>query len=430
MTVSLTKEEERMLSGEYGPGVQKSMKLLVKVGDAYGADKMIEPKGAHLISWEALPIVGGGLIKMISELTEGSKVRIPTTANPFPINLEIAEEIGIPDIIVKTFEYPIRKVREIHKRIGVIPTSYSCHPHSLWSAKKGDYFAGTETAVTTFANSWLGIRSNIEGHTTTTAAAITGKLPNYGVHFSGNRYAKVLVEFESNLDTRKFTYADYGVLAYYVGKRLGDDRIPVFNGLPENMTADHAKYMSVPFIMGCSSPMFHIVGVTPEAPTLEDALGGEKPEERIVVGKDDMKESFEEISPNHSGAEIGHVTFGCAHCGIDEIEKIAELIKGKKVHEGVELWVNTNELAKEEAKSRGYVDMIESAGGFVITGSCAWLAPTAMMALRGFRGLATTSPAAAAMIERGFGLSYHTPLNVCLGSTEQCIKAAITGRWE
>jgi len=428
--VSLTREEEKMLSGEYGPGVQESMRLLVKIGDAYGAERMIPLKGAHIhgIAGMKIPLLGS--LSIESELMEGATYKIPTSIHAK--FLAYPKGIGIPDVIIDLLTPMMDEAWEVHERMGAIPIN-SCQPFLKCGEEKfdhykgeiGDHYALTDTTVVWFANSWLGIRSNQESPETCVASGITGVTPEYGMHLTENRYGKVLIEFEKDLDTKEFTYKDYGVLSFFAGELTGD-KIPVYNGLPKDMTWSQAKYMCTPQSWFNPAPMFHIVGVTPEAPTVEEAFGGEKPEERIVIGKKEMKEWEEEVTTIHSGEEIGLVSFGCPHCSIEEISEIAGLIKGKKVADGVKLWVATNPPIRELAVSRGYVDTIEKAGGHVNPCVCGGPMPAIFVPLLGWKGMATTSATAASMIGYGFGI----PIKISLGTPKQCIKAAITGRWD
>ncbi len=44
----LTREDEAILNGEYGQGAEIAMSILVKLGDMYGADRMLNVENVHV----------------------------------------------------------------------------------------------------------------------------------------------------------------------------------------------------------------------------------------------------------------------------------------------------------------------------------------------------------------------------------------------
>jgi hypothetical protein len=415
----LNREEKRMLEGECGELIQKSMDLLVKVGEAYDAERMIEVTYAHLIAWELTDI----LFELFSQMTGNAKVRIPTTVNPLLFNMGRAKELGIPESSMTELERILSRLIKAHDKMGVIPT-YTCHPHYIYELRIGEHVALTESNVVMFANAWLGARSNIEGAATAIASAITGKTPYYGLHLIGNRYGKVQIDIGRDLKPDQFDYADYGALAFWAGKSL-KDRIPVYNGLSRKMTPAHAKYMCTPQILHSCAAMFHILGVTPEAPTLEATFGGKKPEDRFIIGKKQLESAFETLC-SAKGREIDLVCLGCPHCNIQEIGEIAQLLRGKKVSRQVRLWIGTNEPTRILAKRMGFIDTIENAGGLVFADMCAGTgAALRMSEALGIRTVATNSATLAGVVP----IRARGRVGVWFGKTRVCIASAIRGKW-
>ena len=68
----------------------------------------------------------------------------------------------------------------------------------------------------------------------------------------------------------------------------------------------------------------------------------------------------------------------------------------------------------------GLVERIESAGGRVVADTCLVVAPVASL---GHRTMATNSAKMASYTPS------HSGLSVRFGSMEQCLEAAVTGRW-
>jgi len=408
--VYLTKEEERMLNGEYGPATQEAMRILVKIAEAYDAKRMVQAKSAH---------VAAGLfleeIEWYERLLQGgAKFRCFTTRHPWGIDYDHFEEVGtlygntpeIKQLGEMIFSYSLK--------MGAIPMG-TCIQYLLGDfLMPRDAFSWTGSAGVVFANSVLGARGNMDGAVTNYCVAITGRIPEYGMLLDENRRGQVLVDC-SKIDFDKFTDADWGALAWHVGKVAGD-QIPVFLGLPKRMTLEQLKLLASPLHVSGAVPMFHIPGITPEAPSLEAATGGDRLE-KIWVDVRDVKAAYDEMTTaGEDKPDI--VCIGCPHLTYTEIREIAEYLEGKKVHPDVKLWVGTSYQIKVIANRAGWTEKIERAGGLLVTNIC--MGPGNPASARGARVIATNSPRCA----------YYAPgVKVLFGSTKDCLEAAISGKW-
>jgi predicted aconitase len=161
-----------------------------------------------------------------------------------------------------------------------------------------------------------------------------------------------------------------------------------------------------------------MVGITPEARSLEEALGGRQPAERHVVGTREVQETMAQMSTGQDGP-VDVVGVGCPHASIDQMKRYATLLEGKRVHRGVELWICANTVVEEMARRMGYLKTIEEAGAKLMVGTCHNDCP---LGAWGFRRLVTDSGK----------FAYYTPTTVgteCIfAGTEACFEAAITGR--
>ncbi len=159
-----------------------------------------------------------------------------------------------------------------------------------------------------------------------------------------------------------------------------------------------------------AKPLFYMKGVTPGA-ELQAQL-----KETVTIEQADIKNAYDEINDEVSDIEL--VCIGCPHCSINEIAKVAELLKGKKVAEGTEFWVATSRTTKQLADKRGYTQVIEAAGARFACDTCMAVAP-----LKGrFKSLATTSA-------KGCYYSRQNGMKTKMGGVEECIEAAVTGKW-
>jgi predicted aconitase len=421
ITMKLRDEEKRMLGGERGPTIQKAMQYLVDIGEGNGAEEMVDISRAHVLTVWGAP---HWLPEVLRELTDGEKVRVPTTTHSKPVCLQHAQRMGMSEPAIEETSKYISDMEQLFNDIGAIPT-YTCLPDPWHHLKLGDHVAFTDTLVVPLANAWFGARTNMESPLSAVICAITGKTPKYGMHLAENRVGEVLVEVAPELKAENFDNADYGALSYWAGKIRVDgvSVLPVYNGLSPRFSLTNAKNMCLSLTWNSKADMFHVVGVTPEAPTIEAALGGRevKSEARLVFGRRELKAAYEELT-SATEKKVDVVSIGCPHCTLEEIIEVARLIDGRKIHMDTQLWVGMSAAAREIADRMGLIDVIEQAGGSVMTDSCVAFHP--IFALQP-RVIATN---VAALYKLPTLTGKH--ITVWYGTAADCMNAAVKGRWE
>jgi len=409
----LTDEERRILDGAFGEPQRIALSVLLKLGEAYGADRMLEITSAHVVG-SSYQIAGEAGIEIYGQLVQqGARVKVRTTSDPGSIDFARWREFKTPA------DYAERqiKIAELLDRMGVIPT-WTCTPYTTFNVPKfGEDLGWSESSAVVFANSVIGARTNRLAAYVDVCAALVGRVPRFGLHVPESRRGEVLFELDPDLSA---SFEDYffPALGYLVGQ-VTADRIPVIVGVRQT-TFDQLKAFGAAAAASGSVALYHMVGVTPEARTLEEALGGRLPAERISVGRREIARTMEQMSTGQGGA-VDVVGVGCPHASIDQMRRYATLLRGKRVHTGVELWICTNTMVEEMARRMGYVEAIEQAGAKLMVGTCHNDCP---LGAWGFRRLVTDSGK----------FAYYTPTTVgteCVfASTEACIEAAITGRVE
>jgi hypothetical protein len=275
-----------------------------------------------------------------------------------------------------------------------------------------EHIAWAESSAVVFVNSILGARDNREGGPSALASALTGRTPLYGLHLDENRRGDILFKVEARLND----IADYGALGSYVGRKIGN-KIPVFDGI-KNPYLEELVYLGAALASSGGVAMFHIVGVTPEAPTVEAAFGGKNYETVLITDKE-IEEGKQKLT-SAKDKKVDYVAIGCPHCSLRQIKEIAMLLENKKISKDVTLWVHTNVAIKSIASHLGYVKIIENAGGIMTQDLCTVLGnPEAL----GFKVLATNSA------KMAFYAPGSNGLDVWYGNVQQCIDAAIKGYW-
>ena len=388
-----------MLNGDEGFAVQKSMEILVALGDIFGANSLIKV-GSVQVAGVSYHNLGDAGLEFLNELAKDGRVKVLTTLNPAGMDLENWQQLGIsPEFAEKQ-----NLVIDAFKRMGIL-ISCTCTPYLIGNLPLyGEHVAWSESSAVTFANSVLGAKTNREGGPSALAAAFVGKTPCYGLHLDENRVPDVHVQVNTSLTK----LSDWGALGYAIGKKA-ENKIPYITGI-KSAERDQLKSFCASVVTYGAKPLFYMKGVTPGA---ELQI---QPKETVSIEQADLKNAYENINDEVSDIEL--VCVGCPHCSINEIAKVAELLKGKKVADGTEFWVATSRVAKQLADKRGYTQAIEAAGAKFACDTCMAVAP-----LKGrFKSLATTSA-------KGCFYSRQNNMKTKMGSIEECVQAAVSGKW-
>ena len=240
-----------------------------------------------------------------------------------------------------------------------------------------------------------------------------------GLLLDENRYAEVVVELDG-LDPYQLTHADFGAIGYYVGAKAQNRNI-VINTLPRELDIDQVKYLMAPLSTSGSVSICHVVGMTPEAPTLEQALGGRTPSEIITVGKEEIQRT----KALYAGeGRVDMALFGCPHCTVPELKTMTSLLDGKKIGSNQRLWIGMPYQHCCLAKNMGYAEIIENAGG-VISSSCMATIPDSPIP-EDVKVIATNSFKAAHYISR----LTRGRVKVFIGDMDACIDAVTGGMWK
>ncbi|MEM3674907.1 MAG: aconitase X catalytic domain-containing protein [Candidatus Methanomethyliaceae archaeon] len=348
----LSREEERMLSGEEGLAVQKAMQLLTALGEVFGAERMVKIESAQIagVSYGNIGDAGMEFLEDWADL--GGKVRVKSTLNPAGMDLNKWQEMGVD------YEYYQRQMRilKAFEKMGVEITC-TCTPYLVGNRpRSGAHVAWSESSAVVFANSVLGARTNREGGPSALAAAITGRTPCYGLHLEDNREPTAIVKVEARLES----IFDFSLLGYTIGRILGAG-IPYFKEVLVR-DLDKLKIMSAALAASGGIAMFYVGGRRRTADKLE----------KVCVDQRELELSREKLS---SEGKPDLACIGCPHCSIQELRDLARALKDKRVKKGCALWVWTSQGVYDQAKDRGYLRAIEGAGGKVFTDTCMVVCP-------------------------------------------------------
>ncbi len=359
MTLHLTKEEEGMLAGEQGEVIEHLFRLLVRLGDIYGAEEMI-PVGSVQVAGVSYKSIGDPGLEFLEDFaSKGAKVKVLTYLNPAGMDMENWKELGFPE------EFASKQIRitDAFRKMGIVVTA-TCTPYLAGNLPRfGEHIAWSESSAVSFSNSVIGARTNREGGPSALAAAICGVTPSYGLHLDENRKPDVLVKVGADLNFS----SDYGALGYYVGK-LVKNKIPYFQGLRDANT-DQLKALGAAMAASGAVALYHAENMTPEAALMET-----KGLESIEVTPKDLEDTYESLN---TGDLPDIVILGCPHASLREIASLADKVEGKQLKKPI--WICTSRVMKEAADLMGFTERIEAAGGRIVADTCMVVSPIEQM---------------------------------------------------
>ncbi len=352
--VHLTRDEEDILAGKRGDTLSKLLELLVRLGDSFGADRLLDIESAHTVLTFGFNFIASAADILRKSAEEGLKVKVPTTANPI-VDMSYAEELKD---VFGLFEYQERLVRDLGK-IGV--RSFTCTPYLGDNRPRfGEHCAWAESSAVVYLNSVLGARSNREGGIVDIASAITGKTPNHGMHLDENRKGQVLFEVELS----EYSDFDLTLVGLLVGEVAGS-RVPVIDGL-SHISFDGVKNLGAASAATGAVSLIHIPGVTAEAKTLREAFQDGGPEQTVRIDRSFLEEMREKFSAEPQKAPQ-NIAVGCPHLSVQEALAVVAKLKDKTISQGVNFWICAAKEVIEEVQASKYADILEVSGAKMTT---------------------------------------------------------------
>lgn len=336
MALRLNDEQDAMLKGHRGEAMTLAMKAIVQYGNAFGAKRLVPIKSAHLAGTFRASIFKAYYQVLRRLVRADARVSVPTTLNPRP-----GEQLNILNKLV------FRKQRELDEQMasfGVTP-NYSCVCYDGVNVpQKGDVLAWAESSAVQYANSVLGARTNRCSVLMDICCALTGLTPEFGYLLDDNRVARLLVKLEIDK-------MDASALGYLIGRKAVN-RVPIIEH--HEFTQTELKNMGGSMAAAGGVAMFHVEGLTPEAPDIKTACGGEPPEMMTIRQSDldDLRTKKRQDS--------GMVVFGCPQMTLDEAVALSENFIGKKVK--VPTWFCLIPEAKRNFRRHSYYEKILAAG--------------------------------------------------------------------
>ncbi len=425
-SLKLRDDEKAMLDGRHGKARQKAMDLLVRYADALGAEGFVDTKNVAGVPGSANAFLqnfykdqdAGGHDAIFSffdldsdELVEAPQAVVHTCHLQGGADPLHWQTLGVKPAVFHGHES--REAFAVSKGVEILKT---CTPYLAGNVPvKGEHCAWMESSAVIYVNSVIGARTNTEGRESTSAAMLTGKIPDWGLHKAEHRLGTHRIRVELPVSS----VMDWGMLGYFVGDVV-QEHIPVLVG---NYTASELvrlKHFGAAASSSGGVEMYHIVGVTPEADTQDIAFGTNAPRETFTYGRAEQRRVYDELNATGRDPNVDYVMLGCPHAALEQIVEAATLLRGRRVSANCRLWIFTSRAVRGEADAAGYTQAITDAGGVLMTDTCSAFAQAIPP---GTKVVALDSAKQAHYLPAILGVQ------AWFGSTRDCIEAAITTRW-
>jgi predicted aconitase len=409
---ALDARDRDLLDGGRGEAARLAMRLVVAAARAMDAPGLLDIASAHV---SGCFYSGRAGLDFAQRLVDGgAQVAVPTTLNTGIVDLlhpelQPAEERPLLELG--------RRQMDLYAAMGCEPT-WTCAPYQRAARpSRGEQVAWGESSAVVFANSVLGARTNKYGDFLDIACAVTGRVPDAGLHRDAGRAGRVLVRVRDVDPALLAEDAAYGVLGYLAGRAVGS-AVPVIDGLPATATEDQLRALGAAAAAGGGVELFHAVGLTPEAPTLDAALRGGHPERELAIDARALRTGRDELS-TRAGDRLTAVCLGTPHMSAREVARVLELLDGRRVHPDVAFYVSTGRDVLADLRARGDDAALRRAGVRVVVDTCTYFAPF----LRVRPGPVMTDSAKWAYYAPG-----NLGVDVVFASTAECVRSAVEGR--
>ncbi|MBZ5557294.1 MAG: aconitase X catalytic domain-containing protein [Acidobacteriia bacterium] len=407
----LSARDQAMLDGALGPAAAFAMSILVRMAEVYGASELMDISQAHI---DSTIYLGDATLEFAEKLASlGAKVAVPTS-----LNVSGVDECGWQNWAV-TPEWAAKAARQMlaYEKMGTVPT-WTCAPYQTKMRPAfGQQIAWGESNAIAFANSVIGARTERYPDLLDICCAITGRVPASGLHLTENRAGQVLLRLTDVPVALQQDAQFFAVLGHLVGK-LAEDRIPVIEGIVVTPAEDELKAFAAAVASSGCVALFHMVGVTPEAPTLDAAFQGRSPERSMEITTADLRAARKELT-TADGRELDMVILGSPHFSLAEFAQLAPLVAGRHAHPRVKFLITSSRLMKEDADRAGVLAPIVAFGAQITLDTCILASPM-------------LPPEIKTLMTNSAKYAYYAPslLNtrVTFGSLADCVRSAIEGR--
>ncbi len=411
LMLTLSAKDHDMLSGEFGAATKMAMSIVARMAEVAGANELLDISGAHIDSTVYIGEAGLEFAERLASLE--AKVAVPTTLNVSGLDEHHWQEWAVPS------DWARQAYRQMvaYQSMGTIPT-WTCAPYQTEMRPSfGQQIAWGESNAIVFANSVLGARTERYPDLFDICCALTGRAPAIGLHLNENRAGQLLFRLVEVPEQLQHSDDFYPVLGNLIGN-AALDKIPVIDGMSLRPDEDQLKAFGAAAASSGGVALFHMSGITPEAPTLAEAFQGKAPIETIAITMDMLRDSRRELTHTDSD-QLHMVVLGSPHFSLAEFKRLASLLKGKRRHPGVKFLVTSSRAMTQLAQKAGFLEPLQTFGAQITVDTCILTSP---MLPDEIQNLMTNSAK----------FAYYAPgmlgKKIAFGSLEDCVHSAVAGK--
>lgn len=411
--MQLTEIEQEMLAGRHGDPVRKAIAQQIDVGKFFGAQRFVEVTNVHMMG--DVEVMGENGIRFLREATRDNAQAVrPLTTNARCVDFAWAHGFGQSDQVVEHE----REIISHLQNIGATTVDTCINYQTLYQPHLGEHVAWGDTGTVIYANSVFGARTNFESGPAAFAASLTGRTPAYGFHLDEHRRGTFIVE----LAFEPTDLADWGAIGKIVGEADIDYfAVPVFTGVRKSPSSDDLKHLGASLASYGSMAMFHMVGVTPEAPSVEAAMGGRKPVRTMRITEEDIRAIYEGYPRGDGSASV--VVFSGPQLSLFELSNLAHLFAGRRRSENTAVFATTSPAILAEARRLGIAQRLEDCGVGLLQGVCFYLLER-LSDIRREHGWVNFVSNSAKIVNTITAHRFRTILR----RTDECVEIALRGR--
>ncbi len=407
----LTTKDKAMLAGEMGPATQMAMSILSPMIEIYGATELMDISAAHI---DSTVYQGEATMEYAEKLASlGAKVSVPSTLNVSGVDPHGWKDWAVPP------DYAAKAYRQMqaYESMGVIPT-WTCAPYQTKHKPVfGQQIAWGESNAICFANSVIGARTERYPDLLDICCAITGRVPAAGLHLEENRKGQIVFDLINIPPAVQEDDAFYPVLGHLIGK-MAQEGIPVIQGMEVEPKEDQLKAFGAAAASSGAVALFHMIGVTPEAPDFETAMGGRQAIETHKIDMAKLREVRDELS-THDGEELDMVVLGSPHFSLAEFRELAALVDGRFKNPDVKFLVTTSRGMRDFALADGSLNTVLKFGAELTVDTCILTSPMLPDSIK-------------VLMSNSAKYSYYAPgllgTRVAFGALRDCVRSAMEGR--
>jgi predicted aconitase len=397
----LSEKDERFLGGEHGEGASFAMQYIVKAAQEFGAAGLIDVRRAHVASAYDNSQVNHDFAARLA--AAGTRVAVPTTLTA--CSHDLRGKTGDPGRAAALVE--------LYKGMGCAPIM-TCAPYHVGAEPGfGEQLAWCESSAVVFANSVLGARTNSYPEFFDMCAAITGRVPDVGLHRDEHRRATLLCRLYGIDDAWLRQDWFYGVLGIHLGLVSGD-AVPAVDGLPGAVSREQLRTLGAAAAASGSVSLFHAIGITPEAATVDDAFQGQRPAAIARITAADVHATRALLGEPRSQRPSA-VCLGTPHYSVEQFDRLAAILAGCRVAAGVNFFVSTSRHVLGLIEASGTAGVLRESGVDIITDRCTYYRPV----LPGCDGYVLTDSA-----KWAWYAASSLDADVCYAAVEECVEAA------